>query len=93
MSDYRLFETDEFRRRGAALARHGVRGLDRKLAAYVYPPLREEPHHGPSIKRLQGCRPPAWRYRIGRFRVFFAIDEEERIVFLLTVDDRKDAYR
>jgi mRNA-degrading endonuclease RelE of RelBE toxin-antitoxin system len=31
--------------------------------------------------------------RIGRYRVFYSLDEGERIVFVLTIDDRKDAYR
>jgi mRNA interferase RelE/StbE len=42
---------------------------------------------------LEGCTPETWRYRIGPYRLFYSVDENERIVFLLTVDDRKDAYR
>ena len=93
MSDYRVFETDEFRGRKKRVARQTGRSLDRKLLDYIYPQLKQEPHFGPNIKRLQGYTPPTWRYRLGDYRVFYFIDETERIVFLLTLDHRKDIYR
>jgi mRNA interferase RelE/StbE len=67
--------------------------VEAKLRAYVYPQLRARPHLGLNIKKLQGYQPATWRYRIGRFRVFYDIDEPNRIVNILTLDDRKDAYR
>ncbi len=93
MSEYRLFETEEFKKANQALAQRRGRSLDKKLAEYVYPQLRQEPHYGPNIKRLQGYDPLTWRYRIGNYRIFYLIDEEEKIVFILTIDDRKEAYR
>lgn len=90
-SEFRLFETEEFRK---ALSRLGPpRFLPRKLEAYVCPQLRQEPYYGPNIRKLQGYEPPTWRYRIGPYRVFYSVDNEKRIVFILTIDDRKDAYR
>jgi len=32
-------------------------------------------------------------YRIGRFRVFYSIDQTEQIVSILSVDNRRDAYK
>jgi mRNA interferase RelE/StbE len=93
LSDYRIFETDEFKKSNKALAPKRGRSRDKKLGEYVYPQLRQEPHYGPSIKRLQGHEPLTGRNRIGDFRIFSLIDEEEKIVFILTIDDRKDAYR
>ena len=93
MSRYRIFETDEFKEQNQLLARRRGRSIDAKLSNYVYPQLREEPHYGPNIKRLQGYEPLTWRYRVGNFRIFYSIDEAEQIVFILTIDDRKDAYR
>ena len=93
MSDYRVFETDEFKEQNAALARRRGRSLDKKLTTYVYPQLRQEPHYGPNIKRLGGYEPPTWRYRVGDYRIFYLIDEAEKIVSILTIDDRKDAYQ
>jgi len=89
--DFRVFETEEFKK---ALARLGPpRFLAKKLTAYVYPQLRQGPYFGPNIRKLQGYTPQTWRYRIGPYRLFYSVDEEDRIVFILTVDDRKDAYR
>ena len=91
LPEFRIFETDEFKK---ALVRLGPpRFLPGKLETYVYPQLRQEPFHGPNIRKLQGYTPDTWRYRIGRYRLFHSVDEDERIVFMLTVDDRKDAYR
>lgn len=91
LPEFRVFETDEFKK---ALTRlHPPRFLSKKLAAYVYPQLRQGPYFGPNIRKLQGYTPDTWRYRIGPYRVFYSVDEDERIVFILTVDDRKDAYR
>lgn len=93
LSEYRLFETEEFKQANQALAQRRGRSLEKKLTAYVYPQLRQEPHYGPNIKRLQGYDPLTWRYRIGDYRIFYLIDEEEQVVFILTIDARKEAYR
>jgi mRNA interferase RelE/StbE len=90
-SEFRVFETAEFKQ---ALARLGPpRFLRRKLDTYVYPQLRQGPYFGPNIRKLSGYEPAAWRYRIGPYRVFYSLDEGEKIVFILTIDDRKDAYK
>jgi len=54
--------------------------------------LRSEPHFGRNIRKLRNYDPETWRYRIGVHRLFYLIDEEELVVVLLTVHDRKDAY-
>jgi mRNA interferase RelE/StbE len=89
--EFRIFETDEFQK---ALARLGPPSfLPGKLGTYVYPQLRHNPYFGPNIRKLRDYSPATWRYRIGSYRVFCSLDEAESIVFLLTIDDRKDAYR
>ncbi len=89
--EFRVFETEEFKK---ALIRLGPpRFLPKKLTAYVYPQLRQGPYFGPNIRKLQGYTPATWRYRIGPYRLFYSVDENDKIVFMLTVDDRKDAYR
>lgn len=92
MSRFRIFETDEFRARLDALQRPDSAFIRRKLTNYVYPQLREEPFVGRNIKKLRGYEPDAWRYRIGRFRLFYIVDEAEAVVYMLTVDLRRDAY-
>jgi mRNA interferase RelE/StbE len=91
LSEYRIFETDEFQRqlKEVTTSQRGV--IEKKLSGYVYPQLRTAPYFGPNIKKLRGYTPPTWRYRIGNYRVFYCVDEQKRIVFILTIDDRKDA--
>lgn len=93
MPDFRIFETDEFLKRLGKLPAREARAIRRKLAEHVYPQLRQEPFFGPNTRKLRGYEPDTWRYRIGRFRLFYAVDEGERIVFILAVDLRRDAYR
>ena len=92
-SRFRIFEIDEFLKRLRKLPARDSRFLRRKLDEYVYPLLREDPFFGPGIRKLRDYAPETWRYRIGRFRVFYQIDSEERIVYVVSVDLRRDAYR
>ncbi len=93
MSDFRVFETQEFSKKLGKLSADQAQTIRKKLDEYVYPQLRQEPFFGPNIKKLRGCTPDMWRYRIGRFRLFYAVDTEEGIVYLLSADPRRDAYR
>jgi len=93
LSEFRIFETAEFLKRLKKLSPRDARFLQDKLHEYVYPQLRENPFLGPNIKKLKAYKPETWRYRIGRFRVFFAIERTNRTVSILTLDDRRDAYR
>ena len=92
-SDFRIFETNEFMDGLAALPPQVSQFIRHKLAEYVYPQLRREPYFGANIKKLRGYTPDTWRYRIGKYRVFFIVDPKEKIVSVVSVDDRRDAYR
>ena len=91
--DFKIFETDEFQKRLGQLTLIDSRFLQRKLIEYVYPQLRKDPFFGLNVKKLKGYNPETWRYRIGRFRVFYSIDQTEQIVSILSVDNRRDAYK
>ncbi len=93
MPDFRIFETDEFLKKLKKLSAKESSFLRRKLDSYVYPQLKKEPFWGNNIKKLQGYDPDTWRYRIGKFRLFYIADQEEQIIYLLTIDDRKNAYK
>ncbi len=93
LSEFRIFETDEFLEKLEKLPMTASRFVRKKLTEYVYPQLRNEPFLGPNIKKLKGYDPATWRFRIGKFRVFFMVDQAERIIFMLSVEDRRDAYR
>jgi mRNA interferase RelE/StbE len=90
--EYRIFETEQFAKDLEKLARSGEQRLVDKLGRVVYPQLKSHPHMGPHIRRLKGYEPATWRYRIGAWRFFYEIDEEERIVFLLAASHRSSAY-
>ena len=92
MSEFRIFETEEFGRTLSKIPVPESRFIRRKLDEYVYPQLRVGPFFGRNIKKLRGYSPETWRYRIGRFRIFFTVDMVDRIVFVLAVDLRRDAY-
>lgn len=93
MSDFRIFETDEFLKRLKKLSSHDAAFLRKKLDSFVYPQIKTEPFWGNNIKKLHGYTPDTWRYRIGKFRFFYIVDQEEQVVYILTIDDRKDAYK
>ncbi|OGP88748.1 MAG: hypothetical protein A2157_07055 [Deltaproteobacteria bacterium RBG_16_47_11] len=90
---YRIFETKEYLDRLSRFSTSDQTFLNNKTRNYVYPQLQKEPHFGLNIKKLVNYDPETWRYRLGRFRLFYLIDESEKVVYLLTIDFRKDAYR
>jgi mRNA interferase RelE/StbE len=92
LPNYRIFETDEFRTRLNALQKRDAAFIRRKLKEYVYPQLREEPYVGRNVKKLRGYEPDTWRYRIGKFRLFYVVNRDEEVIYMLTVDLRRDAY-
>ncbi len=93
MDKYRIFETDEFLKKIGKLPRQDADFIREKLNEYVYPQIKIVPFLGRNIKKLRDYDPPIWRYRIGKFRVFYFINTKEKIVYILSVDLRKDAYK
>ncbi len=92
LTEYRIFETDRFRKDLEMLARSGQSRILDKLRAVVYPQLRQHPHFGTHIRRLRDWDPPTWRYRIGAWRFFFEVSDEEPIVYMTAASHRSDAY-
>jgi mRNA interferase RelE/StbE len=93
LNKYRVFETDEFLKSIEKLDPLNKSIIAKKLVSYVYPQLKPEPFFGRNIKKLKGYVPDTWRYRIGKFRIFYTVDQEEEIIYMLTIDHRKDAHR
>lgn len=92
MSNYQIFETDEFLKKIKKITGRDQTFIERKLLHHIYPQLKEEPHYGNNIKKLMDYKPETWRYRIGKYRLFYVIDEIEKTVYVLSIDLRKDAY-
>jgi len=89
LNKYKIFETDEFMKIINKISERDKSFIKKKLTQYVYPQLKDEPHYGNNIKKLANYKPETWRYRIGKYRLFYIIDN---IVFVISIDLRKDAY-
>lgn len=90
--EYRIFETKQFKKDLEQIAQSGHRKVAQKLRDFVYPQLRQHPHFGPNIKKLKDFTPDTWRYRIGAWRFFYKINEEEKITFMVAASHRSSAY-
>ena len=92
MDKYKIFETNEFLKKIEKIPQRDKSFIQKKLTHHIYPQLKEEPHYGNNIKKLVDYNPEIWRYRIGKFRLFYAIEESEKIIYVISIDLRKDAY-
>ena len=90
-SSYTIAETESFRK--TLRKNKSLQSLHRRIVEVVYPLLRREPHFGPDIKRLKGELSDFYRYRVGDYRLFYTIDEQEVIVVVVDLRNRQDSYR
>jgi len=88
LNKFKIFETNQF-----------LKGLEQdfsgqqerikiKLVNYVYPQLKQNLYFGKNIKKLVNYNPGTWRYRIGNYRYFYEIDDGNKIVFMISADNR-----
>jgi mRNA interferase RelE/StbE len=89
---YRLFETSVYIQDLESLDPSVREKLKEKLSDQIYPLLKAQPHFGPHIKKLRNWEPETYRYRTGTWRIFYEIHEKEKMVYLIALDPRKDAY-
>ncbi len=89
-SDYGVFETEAF---GKSIKKLKLQNFAARLRKSIYPQLQKSPHVGPNIKKLKGEFSFAYRYRIGRYRIIYVIDDEEKTVYLTNIQHRRDVYR
>jgi mRNA interferase RelE/StbE len=89
---YKIFIAEEYDKQLKKLPPKDRALIEKKMEEYVIPQLKIEPHLGLNIKKLKNYEPPTWRYRIGKYRVFYEIDDEAKEVNILTIYPRKDAY-
>ncbi|MGH9363997.1 MAG: type II toxin-antitoxin system RelE family toxin [Thermoanaerobaculia bacterium] len=93
MSEDRLFETRNFQHDLDGLGPSISKRIRDTLQERIYPILRATPRQVPSAARLRDWEPPTWRIRIGSWRIFYEIDDTNRIVFLIAAGHRKEAYK
>ena len=89
MAKFKIAETEYFRKQ---LANLNLRKIYLKIENFVYPQLRVNPFFGPNIKKLKGEFEGNYRFRIGNYRLFYTVDKQKVIVFILEIANRKDAY-
>ena len=90
MDKYKIAETENFRKK---IEKASYSNIYNKISDYVYPILRNNPFYGPNIKKLKGEFKDLYRFRIGDFRLFYKEMEETVIVFIVDIEQRKDAYK
>ena len=89
---FRIFETNQFISDVETLPTNVRDKLSVKIKTYVYVQISENPYFGLNIKKLKDYTPETWRYRLGNYRMFYEIDDSEKIIFITALDLRKDAY-
>lgn len=91
MSDnFVIAETDNFQKK---VQQPEYKKLYKKIVEYVYPLIKRNPYFGPNIKRLKGDYSEFYRYRIGNYRLFYAVKGSEVIIYIIDIVHRKDAYK
>ncbi len=89
MDDFKIAETDSFVKK---INKSEYKRLYKKIVNYVYPMLKRNPYFGPNIKRLKGEFSDFYRYRIGDYRLFYKIENDKIIIFIVDIKHRKEAY-
>lgn len=89
MDNFKIAETDSFVKK---ILKSEYKRLYKKIENYVYPMLMRNPYFGPNIKRLKGELSEFYRYRIGEYRLFYKIEEDKILIFIVDIKHRKDAY-
>jgi mRNA interferase RelE/StbE len=92
LTKFRIFETNQFLKDLKQDFSGQQERIKTKLTNYVYPQLRQNPYFGKNIKKLVNYKPETWRYRIGCYRFFYEINNQNKIVFMISVDNRQNAY-
>jgi mRNA interferase RelE/StbE len=89
LHSFKIAETDSFEQKAGSKT---FKRYYEKINGYVYPQLSLNPFFGLNIKKLKGEFEGIYRYRVGKIRIFYSIDIENKMIFILNIDFRKDIY-
>ena len=78
-------------RPGAERQRRKLDDKTRRRINHALLPLEETPRP-PGVVKLRNAE-NEWRIRVGDYRVIYEIDEDERLVVILRIKHRPEAYR
>jgi len=90
LDKFKIAETENFSKKIIS-KRYGH--LYKKIFEDVYPILRKNPFFGGNIKKLKGAYKDIYRFRIGDYRLFYKIEEQNLIIFMIDIETRQDAYK
>ncbi|GHT54826.1 hypothetical protein FACS1894109_00170 [Spirochaetia bacterium] len=90
MDKFKIAETETFSKK---INSKKYSQLYKRVFADIYPILKNNPFFGTNIKKLKGDYKDIYRFRIGDYRLFYKIDEQESIIFIVNIENRKDAYK
>ena len=90
MDNYKIAETENYSKK---IASKGYGHLYQKISEDVYPLLRSNPFFGVNIKKLKGEYKDIYRVRIGNYRLFYKVEEQESMIFIIDIESRQDAYK
>lgn len=87
---FEIAETDTFLK---SIKKIQSANIYKKIKDYVYPQLKRNPFFGPNIEKLKGELSDYYRYRIGKYRLFYKIDSDRIIIFIIDIRKRKNSYK
>ena len=87
---FKVAETENFLKK---IGKRAYQPVYNKIVNYVYPQLIKNPFFGPNIKKLKGKYSEVYRYKTGNFRLFYTIESDMVIVFIIDIEKRKDSYK
>ena len=90
---FKIFETDQFLKDLNKLDESQKIIIYRQIVKKTYPQLKNNPYFGKNIKKLKAYIPVTWRYRVGKFRLFYEICDKEKIINITTADLRGNVYK
>ena len=89
LSSFSIAETSAFSEK---IQKQEFKQIYQKIKQVVYPQLKANPYYGPNIKKLKGEFSGIYRYRIGKYRLFYTIDVDKAVVVAINISHRKDSY-
>jgi mRNA interferase RelE/StbE len=90
LDKYQIAETDTFSKK---INSRKYNHLYNKILNDVYPILKINPFFGVNIKKLKGEYKEIYRFRLGDYRIFYKIDDQKEIIYIINVENRQDAYK
>ena len=90
MHNLKIAETETFSKK---INSKKYNHLLNKIIEDVYPILKNNPFFGTNIKKLKEDFKEIYRFRIGDYRIFYKIDEQKSLIFILNIENRQDAYK